>query len=54
MLKGCYWRRTMIAFIEMGASILLILTLQAVGPAAQLPTGVVVRVLGAVTQPLAL
>jgi DMSO/TMAO reductase YedYZ molybdopterin-dependent catalytic subunit len=38
----------------MGASILLILALQAVGPAAQLPTGVVVRVGGAVSQPLAL
>jgi len=38
----------------MGASILLILALQAVGPAAQLPTGVVLRVSGAVSQPLAL
>ena len=38
----------------MGASILLILAHQAVGPAAQLPTRVVLRVSGAVTQPLAL
>ena len=38
----------------MGASILLILALQAVGPAVQLPTGAVLRVGGAVTQPLAL
>ena len=40
--------------MAMGASILLILALQAVGPAAQLPTGVVLRVSGAVSQPLAL
>ena len=38
----------------MGASILLFLALQAVGPAAQLSTGVLVRVSGAVSQPLAL
>lgn len=38
----------------MGASIFLILALQTVGPAAQLPTGVVVRISGAVSQPLAL
>jgi len=38
----------------MGATIFLILALQAVGPAVQLPTGVVLRVGGAVTQPLAL
>jgi DMSO/TMAO reductase YedYZ molybdopterin-dependent catalytic subunit len=38
----------------MGASILLILALQAVGRAAQFPTGVVLRVSGAVSQPLAL
>jgi DMSO/TMAO reductase YedYZ molybdopterin-dependent catalytic subunit len=38
----------------MGASILLIIALQAVGPAAQVPAGVVVRVSGAVSQPLAL
>ncbi|MGO8787072.1 MAG: molybdopterin-dependent oxidoreductase [Terriglobia bacterium] len=38
----------------MGATILLIIALQAVGPAAQLPTGAVLRVGGAVTQPLSL
>jgi DMSO/TMAO reductase YedYZ molybdopterin-dependent catalytic subunit len=38
----------------MGASILLILALQAVAPAAQLPTGVVLHVSGAVSRPLAL
>jgi DMSO/TMAO reductase YedYZ molybdopterin-dependent catalytic subunit len=40
--------------MAMGASILLFLALQAVGPAAQLSTGVLVRVSGAVSQPLAL
>jgi DMSO/TMAO reductase YedYZ molybdopterin-dependent catalytic subunit len=38
----------------MGASILLLLVLQAAGPAVQVPTGAVVRVSGAVTHPLAL
>ncbi len=38
----------------MGASFILILALQTVGQAAQLSTGVVVHVRGAVTQPLAL
>ncbi len=51
---GCHWPRTVLAFIAMGASIFLILALQTVGPAAQLPTGVVVRISGAVSQPLAL
>ena len=54
MFKSCHWPKTVLAFIAMGASILLILALQAVGPAAQLPTGVVLRVSGAVSQPLAL
>lgn len=54
MFKSCHWPKTMLIFIPMGASILLILALQAVGPAAQLSTGVVVRVSGAVSQPLAL
>jgi len=40
--------------MAMGASILLILVLQAAGQAVQLPTGAVVRVSGAVTQPVAL
>jgi len=54
LFKSCHWPKTVLAFIAMGASILLFLALQAVGPAAQLPTGVVVRVSGAVSQPLAL
>jgi hypothetical protein len=54
MLDDLLARKSRLAFIAMGASILLILVLQAVGPAAQLPTGVVLRVSGAVTQPLAL
>ena len=54
MFRGCHWPKTVLAFIAMGASILLILALQAVGPAAQLPTEVVLRVSGAVSQPLAL
>lgn len=40
--------------MAMGASIVLILALQAVGPTAQLSTGVVLRVSGAVSRPLAL
>jgi len=41
-----------LAFIALGASILfLILARQGVGPAAQLPNGVVLRVSGAVSQP---
>jgi DMSO/TMAO reductase YedYZ molybdopterin-dependent catalytic subunit len=40
--------------IAMGAFILLFLVLQAVGPPAQLPAGVVLRVSGAVSQPLVL
>jgi len=51
---GCHWPRTVLAFMAMGASILLIIALQAVGPAAQLPSGVVLRVSGAISQPLAL
>jgi DMSO/TMAO reductase YedYZ molybdopterin-dependent catalytic subunit len=54
MFKSCYWRRTVLASIAMGASILLILALQVVGPAAQLPAGVVLHVSGAVSKPLAL
>ena len=54
MFKSCHWPRTVLTFNAMGASILLILALQAVGPAAQLPTGVAVHVSGAVSQPLAL
>ena len=54
MFKSCHWQKTVLGFISMGASILLILALQAVGPAAQLSTGVVLHVSGAVTQPLAL
>ncbi len=54
MFKSCHWPKTVLAFMAMGASILLILALQAVGPAAQLPTGMVLRVSGAVSQPLAL
>ena len=54
MFKYCQWPRTVLVFIVMGASILLMIALQAVGPAAQLPTGVVLRVSGAVSQPLAL
>ncbi len=38
----------------MGASILFILALQAAGPTVQVPTGTVVRVSGAVAEPLAL
>jgi DMSO/TMAO reductase YedYZ molybdopterin-dependent catalytic subunit len=38
----------------MGATILLVLALQSVGPAAQPSTGVVLHVSGAVSQPLAL
>jgi DMSO/TMAO reductase YedYZ molybdopterin-dependent catalytic subunit len=44
----------MLAFIAMGASLALILAFQTVGPAAQLSTGVVLHVSGAVSQPLAL
>ncbi len=44
----------MLAFILMGATILLILALQAVGPEAQLPSAAVLRVGGAVSHPLAL
>jgi DMSO/TMAO reductase YedYZ molybdopterin-dependent catalytic subunit len=43
-----------LVFIAMGASIFLILALQAAGPAAQLPMGVVLHVSGAVSHPLAL
>ena len=43
-----------LAFIGMGASILLILALHAVGPRAQLSASPVVRISGAVSQPLAL
>jgi hypothetical protein len=54
LLKGCHRPKTVLAFNAMGASILLIVALQAVAPAAQLPTGGVLRVSGAVSQPLAL
>jgi DMSO/TMAO reductase YedYZ molybdopterin-dependent catalytic subunit len=40
--------------MAMGASIFFIIALQAFGPAAQLPASVVLRVTGAVSQPLAL
>ncbi len=52
--KGCHWQKTVLAFTAMGAPILFILALQAAGSAAQLSTGVVLRVGGAVSQPLAL
>ena len=52
MLKGCYWKKMVLAFNSMGASILLILVLQALGPAAQVSPSVVLRVSGAVSQPL--
>jgi DMSO/TMAO reductase YedYZ molybdopterin-dependent catalytic subunit len=54
LFKGCHGPRTVLTFIPMGASIILILALQAVGPAVQLPTGEVLRVSGAVSQSLAL
>jgi len=54
LFKSCHWPGTVLTFIPMGASIFLILALQAVGPAVQLPTGVVLRVSGAVSQPLTL
>lgn len=43
-----------LVFMAMGATILLILVLQAVEPPAQPPAGVVLHVSGAVSQPLAL
>ena len=43
-----------LVFKTMGASILLIFTLQAAGPAVRVPAEVVLRVSGAVSQPLAL
>jgi DMSO/TMAO reductase YedYZ molybdopterin-dependent catalytic subunit len=54
LFKSCHWPKTVLVFMAMGASILLFVVLQAVGPAAQLSTAVVVRVSGAVSQPLAL
>lgn len=42
------------SFYGVGASILLILALQVVGPPAQLSAGAILRVSGAVSQPLAL
>lgn len=54
MQKGCHRSKTVLGFNVMVASILLFIALQTVVPAAQLPTGVVLHVSGAVTQPLAL
>ena len=54
MFKSCQPQKTALAFITMGASLLLFFALQTAGPAAQLPAGVILHVTGYVTQPLAL
>jgi DMSO/TMAO reductase YedYZ molybdopterin-dependent catalytic subunit len=54
MFKNHHWGRTISVVAAMGSFALLFLALQGFGPAAQAPTGVVLRVSGAVSQPLAL
>jgi DMSO/TMAO reductase YedYZ molybdopterin-dependent catalytic subunit len=54
MFKSCYRRKTMLGSIPMGASVLLMLALHAYAPAVEIPSSVILRVDGEVTQPLAL
>jgi hypothetical protein len=52
-VMSCQRQQTVLAFIAMGASIALILALQTVGPAAQLPSGMVLHATWEVSKTLA-